>query len=82
MRYFASLRVRLNASTVRWAGTGGLFCALAGIEVDAAVLKHKRAAPGKRARFACATFERDGAPLGALRESAAPAAPAERRIAL
>jgi nucleotide-binding universal stress UspA family protein len=68
LRYFASLRVRLHASTVRFAGSDGLFCALAGIDVDAAILKHKRAAPGKRARFACTTFEREGAPLGALRE--------------
>jgi RecA/RadA recombinase len=68
LRYFASLRVRFQASHVRFAGSSGLFCALAGIDVDASVLKHKRAAPGKHARFACGTFERDGAPLGRLRE--------------
>jgi hypothetical protein len=68
LRYFASLRLRLEASHVRWAGSDGLFCALAGIEVDASVLKHKRAAPGKHARFACDTFERDGAPIGTRRE--------------
>lgn len=67
LRYFASLRVRLEPARVRFAGSGGLFCTLAGIDVEASVLKHKRAAPGRRARFACATFERDGAPLGALR---------------
>ncbi len=68
LRFFASLRVRLQPARVRWAGGDGLFAALAGIEVAATVLKHKRAAPGRRAAFACATFERDGAPLGTLRE--------------
>jgi hypothetical protein len=68
LRYFASLRLRLQPACVRWAGSDGLFCALAGLEVETAVLKHKRGAPGKLARFECATFERAGAPLGALRE--------------
>jgi len=68
LRYFASLRVRLQASRVRWAGGDGLFGLLAGIDVEATVLKHKRAAPGKHASFTCTTFERDGAPLGILRE--------------
>ncbi len=68
LRYFASLRVRFEASHVRWSGGEGLFCTLAGIGVDASVLKHKRAAPGKHARFGCTTFERDGAPLVNLRE--------------
>jgi hypothetical protein len=68
LRYFASLRVRLQASHVRFAGGDGLFGALAGIGVDASVLKHKRAAPGKHAYFGCITFERDGVPLGTLRE--------------
>ncbi len=68
LRYFASLRVRCEASHVHWAGGEGLFCVLAGIGVEASVLKHKRAAPGKRASFVCTTFERDGPPLGALRE--------------
>ncbi len=86
LRYFASLRIRLQASHVRWSGGDGLFCTLAGIGVDASVLKHKRAAPGKRAHFGCTTFEREGAPLGTLRERtladiSAPAA-RERRIAL
>ena len=76
LRYFASLRVRLQTSHVRWSGGDGLFCALAGIEVDASVLKHKRAAPGKHARFGCTTFERDGAPLGELRERVLIEAPA------
>ena len=63
LRYFASLRVRLQVASARFTGTSGLFCALAGTEIEAAILKHKRAAPGKRARFACTTFERAGAPL-------------------
>jgi len=75
LRYFASLRVRLQPSYVRFAGESGLFCALAGIGVEASVLKHKRAAPGRRAAFACATFEREDAPLGALRERALATAP-------
>ena len=81
LRYFASLRVRLQTSSVRFAGSEGLFCALAGIDVDAAVLKHKRAAPGKRAQFTCTTFEREGAPLGTLRERAV-ASSTDRSIAL
>ncbi|GAC1496731.1 MAG: hypothetical protein NVS2B8_13480 [Vulcanimicrobiaceae bacterium] len=67
LRYFASLRVRLEPARARFAGTGGLFATLAGLEVEASILKHKRAAPGRRARFNCTTFERAGAPLGALR---------------
>ncbi|MBD5654367.1 MAG: hypothetical protein IAI50_04200 [Candidatus Eremiobacteraeota bacterium] len=82
LRFFASLRIRLQTSNVRFAGGDGLFCALAGIDVDASVLKHKRAAPGKRAQFACATFEREGPPLGALRERAVRPAAADRSIAL
>jgi RecA/RadA recombinase len=80
LRYFASLRVRLEASHVRWSGGEGLFSALAGIGVDASVLKHKRAAPGKHARFDCVTFERDGAPLGGLRERVLLEQPAIVRI--
>lgn len=88
LRYFASLRVRLEPTRVRFAGGDGLFSALAGIESEASILKHKRAAPGKRARFACATFE-GGVPLGALRERELVDSPAtiaaraaDRRIAL
>ncbi len=66
--YFASLRVRLRATGVRFAGESGLFGTLAGIGVEAAIIKHKRAAPGKRARFACTTFDCDGAPVVRLRE--------------
>jgi len=72
LRYFASLRVRLQPSHVLFAGESGPFCALAGTHIEAAVLKHKRAAPGRRAEFACTTFEREGAPLGVLRERLAP----------
>jgi hypothetical protein len=74
LRYFASVRVRMTPSAVRWSGEGGLFCALAGIEADAAILKHKRAAPGKHARVACDTLERSGAPLArtTLREVKCP----------
>jgi len=85
LRYFASLRVRLQSSNATFAGESGPFCALAGIGVDAAVLKHKRAAPGRHAQFACTTFERDGAPLGTLRERTRADAAAlrpERRAAI
>ncbi|MDQ2908127.1 MAG: hypothetical protein M3R44_02120 [Candidatus Eremiobacteraeota bacterium] len=67
LRYFASLRVRLRATEVRFAGSG-LFGTLAGIGIEAAILKHKHAAPGKRAHFTCTTFESQGAPLGATRQ--------------
>lgn len=79
LRYFASLRVRLQPSHVRFAGESGPFCALAGTQIEAAILKHKRAAPGRRAQFPCATFERNGAPLGTLRERTL--TPAERTLA-
>ena len=68
LRYFASLRVRLRSQCVRWAGESGLFCALAGSGVEATVLKHKRAVPGRRAHFSRAPFEIDGVPFAALRE--------------
>lgn len=68
LRYFASVRVRLQPQCVRWAGGSGPFCALAERETVAVVLKHKRAAPGKRARIACTTFETAGPPIGALRD--------------
>jgi hypothetical protein len=68
LRYFASLRVRLQPSHVQFSGESGLFCTVAGTRVEAAVLKHKRAAPGRRAHFTCTTFERSGAPLCELRE--------------
>jgi hypothetical protein len=81
LRYFASVRVRMSPVTVRWSGEGGLFCALAGLDVEAAILKHKRAAPGKRARVVCATFEaREGAPFAqtTLRERTIAVASPER----
>jgi hypothetical protein len=68
LRYFASVRVRLQPQRVRWAGGSGPFCALAESDVTATILKHKRAAPGKIARIACTTFECAGPPLVALRE--------------
>jgi len=57
LRYFASLRVRLRPREVRWAGAGGLFRALAGADVEATVLKHKRAAPGRSAALRCTWLE-------------------------
>ena len=70
LRYFASLRIRLQPSHVCFAGESGPFCALAGTRIEVSVLKHKRAAPGKRAAFECASFESAGAPYPALRERA------------
>jgi hypothetical protein len=57
LRYFASLRIRLRPESVRWAGSSGLFCALAAAGAEATVLKHKRAVPGRRAHLARTTFE-------------------------
>jgi len=68
LRYFASLRIRLQASSACFAGESGPFCALAGTRIEAAVLKHKRAAPGKHAEFLCTSFERAGVSYPALRE--------------
>jgi len=68
LRFFASLRVRFQSARVSFAGDSGLFNALAETSFEATVLKHKRAAPGKRAHVTSSTFEREGAPLGALRE--------------
>jgi len=85
--YFASLRVRFAPLRTRWAGAAGLFNALAETDFEATVLKHKRAAPGKRAELACATFEAEGAPLGTLHEhiltqSSLRRTPAPGRLAL
>jgi hypothetical protein len=66
LRYFASLRVRLQPAHVRWVGEAGLFSALGGTGIEATILKHKRAVPGRRASFACATFDCAGAPLPPL----------------
>jgi hypothetical protein len=68
LRYFASLRVRLRCAGVRWAGDSGLFNVLTGAGAEATVLKHKRAAPGRSARFARTTFEGEGVPFAAIRE--------------
>ena len=67
LRFFATLRVKLRPHRVRWSGGIGIFATLAGIDVEATVMKHKRAAPGKIAAFSCATFE-GGPPLLALRD--------------
>jgi hypothetical protein len=80
LRYFASLRIRLQASTACFAGESGPFCALAGTRIEAAVLKHKRAAPGKRAEFLCTSFERADLPYPDVRERAI--GPASRPAAL
>jgi recombination protein RecA len=58
LRYFASLRVRLRPRRARWAGVAGLFCALTGADVEATVIKHKRAAPGRSAELRCVSFEK------------------------
>jgi len=64
LRYFASLRVRCASRGAQWAGASGLFCALAGADVEANVVKHKRAAPGRTAALRCVSFEAAaGAPL-------------------
>jgi recombination protein RecA len=68
LRYFATLRVRCRPVLARFTGISGLFNALAESGFEATVLKHKRAAPGKRAHFDCTTFERNGAPLVPLHE--------------
>lgn len=64
LRYFASLRIDCRSTGVRWAGGAGLYGSLAGLEMRADILKHKRAAPGKSATVRCTTFETYGAPLG------------------
>jgi recombination protein RecA len=68
LRYFATLRVRCRPVRARFAGISGLFNALLETGFEATVLKHKRAAPGKRAHVECATFERYGTPLVPLHE--------------
>lgn len=50
LSYFASTRVRCAIDRVVWAGKGPM-TALAGYELHAHVLKHKRAAPGAVARL-------------------------------
>ncbi|MBC5810427.1 MAG: hypothetical protein GIW95_06200 [Candidatus Eremiobacteraeota bacterium] len=79
LRYFASLRVRLRATGVRWAGSGGLFGTFAESAFEATVLKHKRAASGKHAAFACGTFDDHGPPLASVREPTTFTEPSLRR---
>ena len=70
LRYFASLRVRLQLARVRWAGRTGPFATLAGYDVRAEVLKSKRGAPGKSALVQCTTFETRGPDMTAMRDRA------------
>jgi RecA/RadA recombinase len=51
LAYFASTRVRCAIDRVVWSGSGGVLCELAGYEVNAHVVKHRRAAPGAVARL-------------------------------
>jgi recombination protein RecA len=70
LRYFASLRVRLHVTCVRWSGGSGPFATLAGYDVSADVIKSKRSAPGKSAVIACTTFEARGPRPTSIRERA------------
>jgi RecA/RadA recombinase len=70
LRYFASLRVRLHVSRVRWNGESGPFATLAGYDVRADVVKSKRSAPGKSAVIPCMTFETRGPQFTSVRERA------------
>jgi recombination protein RecA len=80
LRFFASLRVRLALTRVRWAGGRGLFATLAGYDVRADVIKSKRASPGKSALVTCSTFEESGPQTDELWER--DLTPADARIAL
>jgi hypothetical protein len=51
LAYFSSTRVRCAIDRVVWSGSGGVLCELAGYEVNAHVVKHRRAAPGAVARL-------------------------------
>jgi hypothetical protein len=68
LRFFASLRVGLQLTGARFLRNGGVFGTLAGFECEATVLKHKRFAPGRSARFTLSTFELRGAPVLRTRE--------------
>jgi hypothetical protein len=57
LRYFASVRVALALERVQFAGPPGPFCALHGFTLRADVRKHKRAAPGARARVTALGFD-------------------------
>ncbi len=52
LAYFASTRVRCTIDRVVWSGESGVLSELAGYEINAHVLKHRRAAPGAIARLA------------------------------
>ncbi len=58
LAYFAGTRVGCSIERVLWTNPSGLFCELAGYEIHTQILKHKRSAPGKHARFVVRT--RDG----------------------
>lgn len=60
--YFASTRVRCAIERVFWTPTSGVLRELAGYDVCAHVLKHRRAAPGAVAHLRIAS-EESGAPL-------------------
>ena len=62
LAYFASTRLRCSLERVIWSNQSGIFCELAGYEVAAQVLKHRRGAPGAVARLRIVAA-RDGAPL-------------------
>lgn len=50
LAYFASTRVRCAIERVLWSGDRGIFYELAGYELGAQVIKHRRIAPGASAR--------------------------------
>ena len=78
LRYFASVRVETTIESVRWNGSSGHLCELAGYDIRATVRKHKRAAPGASTVITCLPFE-DRPKLVAVRERAM-AAPVPLRI--
>lgn len=53
--YFASVRVGCAIERVLWRNPSGPFCELAGYDVCARVLKHRRTAPGTAARVRVCT---------------------------
>jgi hypothetical protein len=67
LRYFASVRVETAIERVRWNGSNGHLCELAGYDIRATVRKHKRAAPGASALITCTPFE-DRPTLVAVRD--------------
>ncbi len=77
LAYFASTRVRCAIDRVVWSGQSGVLCELAGYELCAHVLKHRRAAPGATTRL------RIGNARGALtRECAVSSQRHERTVCL